>query len=77
MYRLTYIDPDGVITWRDVRVLGIGAGGIIRAMCKLRGAPRSFRIDRVKEALCCDSGEVFTQQQFTQELIDKYGRNTS
>lgn len=59
--RLTYIDPDGVITTRDIHVLALKSGGIIRAICKLRDAPRSFRIDRVKDATCLETGGLYTQ----------------
>jgi hypothetical protein len=58
--KLAYRDADGVLTDREVVVSKYfsDGDGYIEAFCKLRKDSRTFRIDRIKEAVDLDTGEV-------------------
>lgn len=57
--RIQYEDADGEPSTRDVDVLYYyPESGYIFGKCKLRRANRTFRLDRIKEAIDRDTGEV-------------------
>ncbi|MBN2630388.1 MAG: YafY family transcriptional regulator [Rhodobacteraceae bacterium] len=57
---ITYIDPEGRETHRDIRPLALDMASRIwtlAAWCEARGGFRSFRVDRI--AACTPTGEIF------------------
>jgi predicted DNA-binding transcriptional regulator YafY len=55
--RLDYVDKDGALTERvvePVAVLGVHPNWYLWAWCRLRAAPRSFRLDRIRGAVMTD-----------------------
>lgn len=61
--RLVYRSGDGSISRREVTVRGVDATsdeGLMLGHCHLRDATRTFRMDRVEEAVDLDSGEIVT-----------------
>jgi len=55
--RLDYVDKEGALTERvvePVAVLGVHPNWYLWAWCRLREAPRSFRLDRIRGAVMTD-----------------------
>ncbi|MBL8518212.1 MAG: hypothetical protein JNM76_14720 [Betaproteobacteria bacterium] len=69
---LDYIDAQGTITRRRVRTYDFSTDGpgMINAHCELRNGYRSFRMDRVRQAIVMESGE--TAKDVKALLIDQY-----
>ena len=58
---IKYSDSNGLITQREIRTIAYDAdAGHIRAKCMLRKSERTFRIDRIIEAIDMSTGEVIT-----------------
>lgn len=56
-----YSDARQAETQRTVRVTAFGYSGdaqVFRGECSLRGAPRSFRVDRIQACIDASTGEV-------------------
>lgn len=58
--RLTYKDRDGKETRRIVR-LQFMLGTTFVGYCELRGAPRTFNMTRVVEAVDLETGEILVR----------------
>jgi hypothetical protein len=58
---ITYRDASGNVSRRRIRTREFdraNANGYLSAFCELRGAPRTFRMDRVLRAVDAETGEV-------------------
>lgn len=59
--RIQYQDANGDVTTREIKTRFYDPDrGTVRARCSLRKADRTFRLDRIKEAIDIDTGEVIT-----------------
>lgn len=56
--RLTYRDGAGETTERTVSIDGYDGSCYLRGFCNLRGEQRTFRIDRIIDAIDTDTGEM-------------------
>ena len=58
---IRYTDAKGITSARRIicrRIEGYGAAEAIGAYCCERNAPRLFKLDRISELVCIDTGEV-------------------
>ncbi|MDB5953840.1 MAG: hypothetical protein JWP60_448 [Ramlibacter sp.] len=72
--RITYVDGKGETTTRDIRTIKytVGSPGRIYAYCKRAKANRTFRTDRVREAIDLETGEVIgTLPGYMQAKIER------
>ena len=64
---IVYCDGSGEVTRRVIRPMRVFRGDpstfYVQAFCELRGAVRTFRVDRVREVIDCRTGEVFENPQ--------------
>ena len=68
---MRYIDIKGQVSERRIvcrAVEGYGRAETIRAFCCERKASRSFRIDRIKELVCLQTGEVIDPVSHFEDL---------
>ncbi len=60
---ITYRDASGTVTCRRIRTREFdraNANGYLTAHCEMRGAYRTFRMDRVQRAIDAETGEVLS-----------------
>lgn len=61
LLRIRYADGSGDVTDREVEVREcdtVSRDGYLGGLCRLRGEPRTFRIDRIRSAIDMETGEV-------------------
>lgn len=68
--QITYSDAKGQLTKRTITVSEYDGSAYLEGFCELRNEPRTFRIDRIQEAIDAESGEVITS--VPQHLLNKY-----
>ncbi|MEY8688346.1 MAG: WYL domain-containing protein [Leptothrix sp. (in: b-proteobacteria)] len=59
--RIQYVDAAGESSERVIQVRGVEPGGrLVQAWCELRNAERSFRVDRMRQVVDAETGEILT-----------------
>ncbi|GAA5445811.1 hypothetical protein Misp06_04016 [Microbulbifer sp. NBRC 101763] len=71
--QIDYMDGDGKSTTRSVKVKKLNemlTGSMVIGFCELRGARRTFRIDRITECIDLETGECVTSVR--EFLVNKF-----
>ena len=78
-YEITYEDMEGRISRRRITVIGLSMMedeiAYIVAYCHTRDALRCFVLDRIREAVRPDTGEVLTHEQLAMQLLEITGQH--
>ncbi len=57
-FEIEYVNGSGESSRRRIHIQTYNGSPYLKAYCHLRNEPRTFRIDRIREAIALSSGEV-------------------
>lgn len=68
--QMSYTNAKGEVSKRTVQIPGYDGSPYLNGFCKLRGEERTFRVDRINEAVDANTGEVINS--VPDHLLQKY-----